>query len=105
MNFVKLHRKPLIDGKPSPILLNLDDVSGVYADIDGGSVVVLRRHQTPLDYADHGFFSVAEELAEMQRIIAALQGAIPEKDNVTPLTVSQFIDYLYPKPEVQADNE
>ena len=103
MNFVKLHRKPLIDGKPSPILLNLDDVSGFYADMDGGSVVVLRRHQTPLDYADHGFFSVAEELAEMQKIIAALQGAIPEKDNITPLTVSRFIDFLYSKPEDRAD--
>lgn len=104
MNFVKLHRKPFIDGNPFPILLNLDDVSGVYADTDGGSVIALRRKQTPIDYADHGFFSVTETPEEMQRIIAALQGAIPEKDNVTPLTVSQFIDHLYPKPEVQADN-
>lgn len=104
MNFVKLHRNPFIDGNPFPILLNLDDVSGVYADTDGGSVIALRRKQTPIDYADHGFLSVTETPEEMRRIIAALQGAIPEKDNVTPLTASQFIDYFYSKPEVQADN-
>lgn len=103
MNFVKLHRRSLTDGKPFPILLNLDDVSVVYSDPNGGSVIAL-RHRSAAGYTDPGFFSVAETAEDMQRIIAALQGAIPEKDNVTPLTISQFIDHLYPKPEVQADN-
>lgn len=100
MNFVKLHRRSLADGKPFPILLNLDDVSGVYPDLNGGSVIALRHKQDAASYTDPGFFTVTETAEEMQRIIAALQGsAIPEKDNVTPLTVSRFIDYIYPKPE------
>lgn len=103
MNFVKLHRRSLTDGKPFPILLNLDDVSGVYPDSSGGSVIALRHKQDTASYTDPGFFAVAETAEEMQRIIAALQGAIPEKDNVTPLTACQFIDYLYSKPEDQAD--
>ena len=103
MNFVKLHRRSLTDGKPFPILLNLDDVSGVYPDLNGGSVIALRHKQDAASYTDPGFFSVTETAEEMQKIIAALQGPIPEKDNVTPLTVSQFIDYLYPKPEDRAD--
>lgn len=104
MNFVKLHRRSLTDGKPFPILLNLDDVSGVYPDFTGGSTIVLRHNRAAASHTDSGFFSVNETAEEMQRIIAALQGTIPEKDNVTPLTVSQFIDHLYPKPEVQDDN-
>lgn len=104
MNFVKLHRRSIIDGHHFPILLNLDDVSGVYPDLHGGSVIALRHKQDAASYTDPGFFSVTETPEEMRRIIAALQGAIPEKDNVTPLTVSQFIDHLYPKPEAQADN-
>lgn len=99
MNFVKLHRRSLTDGKPFPILLNLDDVSGVYPDLNGGSVIALRHKQDTASYIDPGFFSVVETAEEMQRIIAALQGAIPEKDNVTPLTARQFIDYPYQKPE------
>lgn len=103
MNFAKLHRRSLTDGHHFPILLNLDDVSGVYPDLNGGSVIALRHKQDAASYTGPGFFSVAETAEEMQRIIAALQGAIPEKDNVTPLTISQFIDHLYPKPEAQTD--
>lgn len=103
MNFVKLHRRSLTDGKPFLILLNLDDVSGVYPDLNGGSVIALRHKQDAASYSDPGFFSVAETAEEMQRIIAALQGAIPEKDNVAPLAASQFIDYPYPRPEAQTD--
>lgn len=102
MNFVKLHRRSLTDGKPFPILLNLDDVSGVYPDSNGGSVIALHHKQEVASYTDPGFFSVAETAEEMQGIIAALQGPIPEKDNVTPLTALQFIDYLSPKPEGRA---
>lgn len=103
MHFAKLHRRSLTDGEPFPILLNLDDVSGVYPDLDGGSVIALRHKQDAASYTDPGFFSVAETAEEMQRIIAALQGAIPEKDNVAPLTISQFFDHLYLNPEAQTD--
>lgn len=103
MNFVKLHRRSLTDGKPFPILLNLDDVSGIFPETGGGSVIALRKKQDPGNYTDPGFFSVAETLEEMRKIITALQGPVPSKDNVAPLTVSQFIGHLYPNPEAQAD--
>ena len=103
MNFVKLHRKPLVYGEAFPILLNLDDVSGIFPETGGGSVIALRKKQDPGNYTDPGFFSVAETPEEMRKIITALQGPVPSKDNVAPLTVSQFIAHLYPNPEDQAD--
>ena len=104
MNFVKLSEKPLRGDGFRSILINLDDVSTISPRDPSGSVVYMKRLPSSIDgYIDPGFFWVGETLEEIQKIVAALQGPVPSKDNVTPLTVSQFIDYLYPKSEDRSD--
>lgn len=68
--FIELHRFPLAGGDAHPMLLNLDDVSGI-APADNETIVSLRRVPNAMDMS---VFRVAESYDAISAMLAKYIG-------------------------------